>query len=197
MLFRSLILALAERARDPASWNWMFGLKSKTEQREKPIDNRIARREATAEEPEIVFLGQENGEKILPKKRPVKATAAVQEAAAQESSPVQESWTKSWKTIWRDLGSDERTLVFRLVEAGKDGSPFQAGVANPEATSRAKTTLESINARWTAYQAAAFQEVGTLTGDDRARWVVTLQQVNAHWLKELMPALNLVAGGGR
>lgn len=181
-----LVLALAERARDPASWNWLFGLKSKTEQREKPIDNRMARTETASQEPETVFLSQESGEKFLPKEQP----------AATEPNPVQESWTKSWKAIWRDLGSDERTLVFRLVEAGKSGSPFHGPTADPDAASRAERILESINGQWTAYQSAAFQEVGTLTGDDQARWVVTLEQVNARWLKELMPALKLVALGG-
>jgi hypothetical protein len=184
-----LILALAERARDPASWNWLFGLKSKTEQREKPIDNRMARTETASQEPEIVFLSQENGEKFLPKEQP-------SESATQVPSPVQESWTKSWKAIWRDLGSDERTLVFRLVEAGNSGRPFHGPTADPDAASRAERVLESINGQWTAYQSAAFQEVGTLTGDDQARWVVTLEQVNARWLKELMPALKLVALGG-
>src|SRR6476646_7488112 len=60
-----LVLALAERARDPASWNWLFGLKDKAGEVEKPINNRVARTEATSTEPETVFPhhGKEKPEK--------------------------------------------------------------------------------------------------------------------------------------
>ena len=70
-----LVLALAERARDPASWNWLFGLKDKAGNAEKPINNRIARTEATSTEPETEFPhhGKEKGQAKKP--------------AAAESSP--------------------------------------------------------------------------------------------------------------
>ena len=173
-----LVLALAERARDPASWNWLFGLKNKTGKVEKPINNRIARTEATSTEPETVFPHQG---KEKPSEKP----------ATAESSPAQESWMGAWKSVWRDLGHDERTLLFRLVEAAEDGKPLGA-----ENSSRAENAIEAVNDLWTNYQSAAYQEYSALPGDEKTKWLEILRQVNARWLKELKPALKLVALGG-
>lgn len=174
-----LVLALAERARDPASWNWLFGLKSKPEIVEKPINNRMARTEAPSAEPETVFLNQ-GKEKAPPAKR-----------GTAETGPVQESWMGAWRSVWRDLGNDERTLLFRLVEAAEDGKSFSS-----ESSGRAENALEAANELWTTYQSAAYQEYSALPGEEKTEWLEILKQVNARWLIELKPALQLVALGG-
>ncbi len=173
-----LVLALAEKLRDPASWNWLLGRKGNTEQVEKPIDNRLARAEAGPSEPETVFLNKGN-EKVLPGK------------PAEERAPARQSWKAAWRSVWRDLGSDERSLVFRLVETAQDDKQFSS-----ENSSRAQKAIATIDGLWTAHQSAAFQEVTELPVSEQAPWEETLREVNARWSKELRPALQLVALGG-
>ncbi|MGI8980528.1 MAG: hypothetical protein ACR2FY_14970 [Pirellulaceae bacterium] len=173
-----LVLALAERMRDPASWNWLFGLKSPAEKVEKPIDNRLARTEAGSAEPETVFVHPKN-EKVLPGR------------TSEEKGPAQQSWKAAWRSVWRDLGSDERSLFFRLVETAQDDKQFST-----ESSDRAQKALETIDGLWTAHQSAAFQEVTELAVSEQAPWEETLREVNARWSKELRPTLQLVALGG-
>ena len=174
-----LVLTLAERARDPESWNWLFGLKDKSGQVEKPIDNRLARKEAAPEEPETVFV-QTGNKKVLPEKPP-----------AAETVPAQESWKAAWRSVWRDLGHDERTLVFRLTEAAADNKPFAT-----ENASRAENAIAAIDGLFSTYQASAFQEIAAMKGEEQKTWTTMLRHVNGRWGKELKPALQLVALGG-
>ncbi|MBC7852526.1 MAG: hypothetical protein IAF94_03735 [Pirellulaceae bacterium] len=173
-----LVLAVAEKLRDPASWNWLLGRQNKTEQMEKPINNRLARAEAGPSEPETVFLNQ-GTEKVLSEK------------PAEEKGPTEQSWKSAWRSVWRDLGSDERSLLFRLVEAAQDDKQFSA-----ESSSRAQKSLETIDGLWTAHQSAAFQEITELPVSEQKPWEQTLREVNARWSKELRPSLQLVALGG-
>ncbi len=174
-----LVLALAERARDPESWNWLLGIKTKTGEVEKPINNRLARTEAASNEPETVFANP-GKVKVLPEK-----------TAVPEMGPAQDSWMAAWRAVWRDLGSDERTLLFRLIETAEDDVQFSL-----ESSGRAEAALGTINDLWTTYQSAAYQEFAALKEEEQTKWVETLKQVNARWLQELKPALQLVALGG-
>lgn len=174
-----LVLTLAERARDPESWNWLFGLQDKHGQVEKPIDNRLARKEAPSQEPETVFV-QTGNKKVLPEKPP-----------AAETVPAQESWKAAWRSVWRDLGHDERTLVFRLTEAAADSKPFAT-----ENASRAENAIAAIDGLFSTYQASAFQEIAAMKGEEQKTWTTMLRHVNGRWGKELKPALQLVALGG-
>jgi hypothetical protein len=187
-----LVLALAERARDPASWNWLFGLKSKSVEVEKPIDNRMARTETPPSDPEMVFLGQEN-EQVLPRQGAGDDNTgkSPSQPSGEKAGLVHDSWKAAWTNVWADLGSDERTLLFRLVEAAQDNAQFVS-----ESSGRAEAALETIDGLWTSYQSAAFQEFSALPRDEQTSWIEALRQVNARWLKVLKPALQLVALGG-
>jgi len=172
-----LVLALAERARDPASWNWLFGLKSKSGEVEKPINDRVARTEAKSEEPETVFINPEKA-KVLPKE------------VAPEATGGRESWLAAWRAVWRDLGADERTLLFRLMESAEDGKPFETGSA-----ARAQQAIQGIDERWASHQSAAYQEVSALKDDEAKKWTGALGEANARW-KATRKVLELVAQGG-
>jgi hypothetical protein len=174
-----VVLAMAERARDPASWNWLFGLKGKTEEAEKPIDNHVARKEATSHEPETVFRNHDD-KKVLPEK-----------GKGEESVPAQHSWKAAWQSVWRDLGSDERTLLFRLVETAADNTHFST-----ESATRAENAIAAVDGLWGTYQASAFQEIAAMKAEEQKTWTETLRHVNARWTKELKPALQLIALGG-
>jgi hypothetical protein len=194
-----LILALAERARDPASWNWLFGLKSKTGQIEKPINNKMSRTVASSEEPETVFLDRTQ-EKALPQENTLpkvnappkenEATGSKKNELQPDAGPLHDAWLAAWRAVWKDLGTEERTLLFRLVEAAADGKPFPA-----ESTSRGVQSIATVNDLWSEYQAAAYQEFSGLPGDEKTKWLGMLEQVNARW-KELKRSLELVSRGG-
>lgn len=174
-----LVLALAERARDPASWNWLFGLESKSGPVEKPINNKVPRAEAPSAEPETIFLNHSQ-EKILPER-----TGGTKD----ETGIVQDAWLAAWKAVWRDLGTDERTMLFRLIESASDGKPFPA-----DSSSRGVQAISAVNDLWSDYQSAAYQEFSTLQEEEKAKWLGVLEQVNARW-KELKKSLELLSRG--
>ena len=181
-----LILALAERARDPASWNWFFSLEKTPQKTEERINNRLARKEGPAEsnpEGTITVSKEEPQPAILPGKDESPKLVS-------EIDPVQQTWSKSWKAIWRDIGTDDRTFLYRLLESAQDAAPF----GEPDAVS-AENTIDSIDRLWTTYQTAAFQEIGSLAGNEQDLWIDTLRQVNGRW-KEVKRALQLTAKGG-
>ena len=57
-----------------------------------------------------------------------------------------------------------------------------------EKTSAAADLLALATTLWEDYQAAAFQAVAELKGDDQTQWVDVLRQVNSRYSDDLRPA---------
>jgi hypothetical protein len=70
------------------------------------------------------------------------------------------------------------------------------GALDPARHEAAATALQETTTWWEDYQAAAFQSVAALQGDDQALWVDVLRQVNRRFSDQVRPALQSVIDGG-
>ncbi len=187
-----VVATIAERSRDPASWNWLFNLSSDTE-REKPITNRLPLNAGRplGEDGEVIVVGPDRRLPLV--KKPVEAVppAGDQEPSEIEKStkpeefdPVARSWNESWKEVWRQLGSEEKSLLYRMLEACHDDKQLPSAEA-----AAAANLIKTIDKYWSVYHSAAFQEVAKLQGTDQAIWVDVLRQVNSRWSGEVKSSL--------
>jgi hypothetical protein len=175
-----VVLAFAERVRDPKSWQWMWQA-TQTDKAAKPkFSNRLPDQPRTSHDPPGTFVS-----KADPADAPADA-----DAQGLEIDPVQRAWDRGWKDVFDRLDGDRRALVFEMVHAG-----VTSGAIGPERQEAAAELLPEMTRLWEDYQAAAFQSVAQLKGDDQALWVDVLRQVNGRFNDEVRPALQAVIDG--
>jgi hypothetical protein len=165
-----LVLAVAERARDPKSWQWLWQL-DKTQQPE-PLNNRLPDR----------------AERPLPPGTFV--MAAERQSTTPEIDPVDRSWREGWKDIYDRLEPAQRELLFELLHAAANRQALPPGKS-----AAAAELLAQMTRLWEDYQGAAFQAVAQLKGDDQTLWVDVLRQVNGRFSADLTPAIQAVIDG--
>jgi len=168
-----VVLALAERSRDPQSWKWLWEL-DRVAQRE-PIQNRLPDQPPTSLQ----------GGALVTADAPlvgVDGTGSI--------DPTTRAWQEGWRDVFGRLSAADRDLLFEMLHA------VQRHQALPvEKTGAAADLLALATTLWEDYQAAAFQAVAELKGDDQTQWVDVLRQVNGRFNGELRPALQAVIDG--
>jgi hypothetical protein len=173
-----VIVAFAERARDPKTWNWLWQL-DKSAKVEPKFTNRLQQRPLrTAFDPAGTFVSE--------------ADEAPADEAKQNLTidPVQRAWDQGWKDVYDRLDADRRSLLFQMIYSGTS----HAALA-PESQAAAGELLEAVTKLWEDYQVVAFQSVSQLTGDDQALWVDVLRQVNTRFSEQVRPAVQGVIDG--
>lgn len=178
-----IVLAFAERARDPKTWDWFKRLDDISAKHDAQPNPRLAPEPSvTAHDPVGTFVAA--GEK----RRDPAPTKAGELPALD---PVERAWNEGWKDVFDRLAPDQRTLLFEMLHASAGHGAIDS--ARHEA---AATALQATTSWWEDYQAAAFQSVAALQGDDQALWVDVLRQVNRRFSDQVRPALQTVIDGG-
>lgn len=178
-----VIVAFAERARDPKTWNWLWQL-DKPAKVEPKFTNRLQQKPLrTAFDPEGTFVSE--ADKDVRDKAP-----ADEEKKDLTIDPVQRAWDQGWKDVYDRLDADRRSLLFQLIYSGTSHVTLA-----PEKQVAAGELLQAVTTLWEDYQAVAFQSVSQLTGEDQAVWVDVLRQVNSRFSEQVRPAVQGVIDG--
>ncbi|MEX2025970.1 MAG: hypothetical protein WEH44_01695, partial [Pirellulaceae bacterium] len=173
-----LVLIVAERARDPKSWQWFFAL----DERPPPtkIDNRLPpRSNAAGEGDEFIVVAQNDS-----------PPATKQGEPGPAFDPEARAWSEGLKALWNPLGSDQRTLLYRLLQSS------QADEIWPEADrAAAAALLTELEQAWTEYQHQAKESLADLDGDDQARWNQILDTIDRRYREDVAEPLTLLPEG--
>ena len=177
-----VVLAFAERVRDPKNWQWLWQA-AQTQEAKPKFTNRLPDKPRTSDDPPGTFIS---------KAEEPDAADAVPSGTAKglEIDPVQRAWDRGWKDVFDRLDADRRALIFEMLHAGTSHASV-----GPERQQAAAELLPEITRLWEDYQAVAFQSVAELKGDDQALWVDVLRQVNGRFSEEVRPALQAVIDG--
>ena len=169
-----LVLIVAEKARDPKSWQWFFA------QDERPaakrIDNRLPPR-ADAAGDDVLVVAQNS--------TPSVANGDGKSPAAA-FDPLARAWSEGIKTLWDALPSDRRTLLFRLLEQSQDQ-------AIDYDTAGAAELLVELESGWSEYHRAAGESLADLAEDQRQRWLGVLDTIDRRFREETLAPLQTVA----
>jgi len=175
-----VVLAFADRVRDPKNWQWLWLSKTSPAKSETKFTNRLQPKTLrTAHDPEGTFVAE------APKE-----PNAAEEKVGLTIDPVERAWDQGWKDVFDRLDADRRTLLFQMLYCGTSHAALP-----PDKQEAAAELLQSIGTLWEDYQAVAFQSVSKLTGDDQAVWVEVLRKVNGRFSEGLRPALQGVLDG--
>ena len=170
------VLGIAERARDPKSWRWLWDL-DKLAQRPERVNPRLPPQPLRTEhDPPGTFVLADGQEKLEP--------------SEQQIDPLARSWQQGWKDVYERLQPAERDLLFELLHAVAHRRQLAA-----EKSTAAGELLARTTALWEDYQSVAFQAVDKLKGDDQTLWVDVLRRVNGKFSDGLRPALQAVIDG--
>jgi hypothetical protein len=115
---------------------------------------------------------------------------ADEEQAGQVLDPVARAWEQGWKDVFNRLEPTQQTLLFEILHAAEGHAALDPAHQEPAAA-----LLPAAASLWEDYQAAAFQSVAQLKGDDQARWIDVLRQVNRRFSNEVQPALQAIVDG--
>jgi hypothetical protein len=177
-----LVLAAAERARDPKSWQWLADM-DKWQEPEK-ITNRLTPPppRTPIDDPHSFVTSDAPPAESLPEKTPA--------AEAPVLDPVERAWQQGWKEVLERLEDSDRSLLFEVLY---DAERHQA--LDPKKHDTAAAAVETAHRLWEDYAAAAFQSLVTLSPEDQLTWVDVLRQVNHRWSEDVRPSLAAVIDG--
>lgn len=175
-----LVLFVAEKARDPDNWRWFFAMNSPpaTER----IDNRAPlRRGRTAGQSldTLVISAGDDDE-----------SAAIAAKTHQEPSAADRAWTAALKQLWTELTSDERTLLYRLLESAADRKLWPRDERHA-----AENLLARIEQSYGDYESAARQSLKDLDEAQKQSWSVILEENASRFRDEVHAPLAELAAG--
>lgn len=203
-----LVAAVAERARNPASWKWMFELG--TTQQNPRVSNRLPSKEAVEEEPGVTIVTMPQATELAaadpinpapenpaptaplaPQAENTKQPKTTTEDTISGEDPLAATWRDGWDRIYVTLEQRERTDLFRLAAAGLDEHEVTL-----DDEPRLIDLLARIERLWQAYATEAHQTVANLGEAERTPWLEVLRQANHRWSEELKRGLTKASGGG-
>ncbi len=171
-----LVLAAAERARDPKTWQWLADM-DKWQQPEKIANRLTPTAPRTPLDDPQSFVSTD-----APAKDGTPAPAAL--------DPVERAWQQGWKEVLERLEDKDRSLLFELLYDAGRNQPL-----DPQKHDEAAAAVETAHRLWEDYAAAAFQSLVTLSPEDQVQWVDVLRQVNHRWNEDVRPSLAGVIDG--
>jgi hypothetical protein len=179
-----LVLIAAEQARKPENWKWFFALEGRNA--EQRIDNRLAVQRDTESNETIVIEESSASAGAEPAGEPKQGASAGDET---RDGPAQ-AWLAGLTHAFHQLSSEERTLLFRLLESAQDHRLWPADERAP-----AEQLVAALERHWNEHQAEAFQAASLLTGREQAEAIDTLRQVNTRFAQDVQaPLLDVAAG---
>jgi hypothetical protein len=168
-----LVAGVIERVRDPAARQWLANLDHRAVPQE-PFNNRLADRGLrTAADPAGTFVAAADAK-----------FAAL--SSGGQIDPVERAWQQGWKDVFARLPADEQSLLFEILHAARAHGALAA-----DRTEAAARLIQKLPTLWDDYQAAAFQSVADLKGDDPAQWIDVLRQTHDRFA-EICPALQAI-----
>ena len=172
-----LVLIVAEKARDPKSWQWFFALEERPVP--KRIDNRLPPR-ADASSDDVLVVAQNSA--------PAVADGGVQ-AQAAAIDPQGRAWSEGVKALWDTLPSDRRTLLFRLLQQAEEQA------VSDDDDVAAGELLAELESAWSEYHRRAGESLAELDDQERQRWLKVLEAIDRRFRYETLEPLKSIAGG--
>lgn len=172
-----LVLAVAERARDPKSWAWFEMLSRQETPDSSGVDTLLRKTEASEQDRQINFTGEDS--QAQPE--------ASQSEEVTDSSPekqIAKAWELGWREVFQSLDADQKTLLFDLL-----GSGFGRATLSADDIPIAESLIATLTERWESYSVKAFQSLAAIDENDRTQWVEILRSVNSRQKDKLQPAL--------
>lgn len=167
-----LVLAVAERSRNPKLWQWLAGLGTSAANREAP-NSRLPNRPPPSDPPGTLVMA---GAPTLPD--------------APEIEPQERAWQQGWKDVYDHLQLEERDLLFELL-----GNAARKRALAPAKAEVAGDLVQRLKGLWEEYQAAELQSLGQLKDDDRKLWSAALRGAGGRFSGELLPAVQSLIDG--
>jgi hypothetical protein len=143
-----LVLIVAEKARDPKSWQWFFALD------ERPVPQRIDNRlppQPHATSDEVIVVAQNSSPAVN-----------AEQAKSPAIGPQARAWSEGIKALWNPLASDRRTLLYRLLQCSQDQEIWpgtEQGAADE--------VIAELSQSWTEYQRLAKESVAELAAEEQ------------------------------
>lgn len=172
-----LVLAVAERARDPKSWAWFEMLSRQETPDSSGVDTLLRKTEASEQGRQINFTGEDTQDQ----------PEASQIEEATDTSPekqIAKAWELGWREVFQGLDADQKTLLFDLL-----GSGFGRATLSADDIPIAESLIATLTERWESYSVKAFQSLAAIDENDRTQWVEILRAVNSRQKDKLHPAL--------
>ena len=175
-----VVLAIAERARDKNTWNWLWQLDQRATTEDAAVTNRLEPERTVGDaEPLGTFVAKSDS----------KVEASPPEAEAS-FEPRERAWSQGWNDVYQMLEPQERTLVFQWLHYAREGQALP-GLQREAAAA----LLSKLDTLWKDYQAAAFQSIVNLSEADQKLWTDVLRHVNQRWSGEVHAALQAKLDG--
>ena len=190
-----LVLLVAERARDPRSWQWFFALDQGSAPEK--IDNRLrpgARSTAGQSIDTVVIAASDStrDEASDPDDRPAGASNAESAAAfdRQQAEAVARAWSHGLDALWDALSTQERTLLFRMLQFAQDEQLWPL-----EERATADALVVRLRERWTVYHAGALESLGDLDEEEQRHWNLVLARINDRFGDQCLSPLETLSAG--
>ena len=181
-----LVLFVAEKARDPDNWRWFFAMNGPPEAER--IDNRAPHRPArtAGQSLDTLVIAADDDEPSEP--------AGDQKAATGDDKNAESGATRAWTAalnqIWSELTSDERTLLYRLLESAADRRLWPG-----DERDAADKLLARIEQSFGDYESAARRSLKELVETERQSWSVILEENAGRFREEVQAPLAELAAG--
>lgn len=194
MLAVLVVIRMAEAARDPKSWNFLFskGPTETVEKVEAEPDSKIPfKPSATHYDPPGTFVAahiKPAGAHFTAQNldQPIDASAVKKD----DHAAVDSAWREAWRDIFPRLANEDRALFYRSLKAARDGAVLDEKYRAPLAA-----LLETLDRTWTGYQAEATGSLNDLSDQEKVAWLDVLRQLAVRWTESLAPALKALSGG--
>ena len=182
-----IVLAIADKARNPKSWAWIWKLDERAQNDEEQFNNRLAPKPLRTEsDPAGTFVTSTSEATPESEEDPAKGTTD----SDPPFDPAKRAWDQGWKDVFGRLDADQRLLLYEMLHATQNRQAL-----SPAKQEDAAALLETMHRHWEDYQAIAFQSVVSLEGEDQALWVDVLRRVNKRWSEDVRPSLQAVIDG--
>jgi hypothetical protein len=190
-----LVVAVAERARDPNTWKWLQDLDSRGEKVQPPVNPRLqpsaSRTEGDSLDTFIASADDSAGNAAdHAAASPSSETEAAKPKTVAETDPTARAWRQGWKDVYDLLEPEERRRLYETIYAARQGQPLP-GIDQNAATE----LVHKLDTQWKEYQSAAFQSIVELSKAEQDLWTGVLRTINDRWSSQVQPALAAAAQG--
>ena len=129
------------------------------------------------------------------RQQPMKSESLAGEVTAARQQPepfdpVRRAWDEAWGNAFERLSAEQQSLLFELLHAATRQQTLPLAKQ-----AIAAQLIGRLDQFWDAHQSLAFQSLADLKGDDQARWIEVLRQINDRFAKDVRPALETLSEG--
>ena len=110
------------------------------------------------------------------------------ENSAESSEQI--AWEHGWSTILNELKLPDRTLLFQVARAGREGTKL-----SDEQIAAWLFLSDKLDAEWRRYRNDALKAVDDLPANERTLWLEVVAQLDSMWTLRHQPVLAAIAVG--